>query len=74
MLTYGRRSDSEKLVREVEPKQSDNWSCNVFCAPKFVVRVLIRFVDVSKLIAERNYYLFAHEQLDSIYYQWLLRI
>ena len=35
----------------------------VFSATKFVVRVrvLIRFIDVAKLIAERNYYLFAHD-------------
>ena len=31
-----------------------------FSAPKFVV-FIIRFVDVAKDIAERNYYLFAHE-------------
>ena len=41
----------------------------VFSAPKFVVRVLIRFVDVAKVIVERNYYLFAHELLDSIPFQ-----
>ena len=36
-----------------------------FFAPKFVVRVfIIRFVDVAEIIAERNYYLFAHELLN----------
>ena len=25
MLMYGKGSDSNKLVREVEPKQTDNW-------------------------------------------------
>ena len=39
-----------------------------FSAPKFVERVLIRFVDVAKVIAERSY-LFAHELLDSIPFQ-----
>ena len=60
MLMYGKGSDSDKLVREVEPKQTDNWKlqCCCFSAQKFVVRVLIRFVDVAKLIAPRNYYLF----------------
>ena len=29
---------------------------------------LIRFVDAAKVIAERNYYIFAHELLDFIPY------
>ena len=66
MLPYGKGSDS---VREVE-KQSDNWKLHrCFSAPKFVVRVLIRFVKVAKLIVPRNYYLFSHELLDSIPFQ-----
>ena len=60
-------SDSEKLVRKVELKQSDNWKLQCFFSPpNFVVRVLIRFVDVAKVIAERNYVLSfcSHELLD----------
>ena len=39
----------------MEPKQSDNWKLQCFySAPKFVVRVLIKFVDVAKVIAVRN--------------------
>ena len=42
-------------MREVEPKQSYNWKLQwSFSAPKFVVRVLIRFADVAKLIAEET--------------------
>ena len=55
MLVYAKGSDSEKLVREVEPKQSDYWKLQwFFSASNFVVRVLIRFVDVAKVTAERN--------------------
>ena len=42
-------------MREVEPKQSDYWKLQwFFSASNFVVRVLIRFVDVAKVTAERN--------------------
>ena len=49
MSTCGKGSDSEKL-REVEPKQSDKVVAMLFfSAQKFVVRVLIRFVDVANV-------------------------
>ena len=41
-----------------------------FSAPKFVV-FIIRFVDVAKDIAERNYYLFAHKLLNFRKVRWL---
>ena len=41
-------------MRELEPKIR---SCNIFSTPNFVVRVLIRFVGVAKVIEERNYIL-----------------
>ena len=51
MLTNGKGSDSEKLLREVE--LNSQIIVFFFPAPKLVVRVLIRFVDASKLIAGR---------------------
>ena len=61
MLTYGNGSDSQKLVREMEPKQSDNWNLQ-FLGFFFCSKVCkTGFVDVAKLIAERDYCLFAYE-------------
>ena len=59
MVTYGKGFDSEKLAREVEPKQSDNWKLQwFFSAPKFCSKSINQVVDVAKLIAERKYNLF----------------
>ena len=49
------------LYTYITAKKIWKLQCFVFLsAPKFVV-FIIRFVDVAKDIAERNYYLFAHE-------------
>ena len=49
---YGKGSDSEKLVREVEQKQlSDNWKLRwLFCSKS--INQVCRF---AKVIEERNY-------------------
>ena len=58
VLTESIERSGDQTVRQLE--------LVMYFAPKFVVRVLIRFVDVAKVIAERNYYIFAYELLDSI--------
>ena len=47
------------LYMYITAKKIWKLQCLFFSAPKFVV-FIIRF-DVAKDIAERNYYLFAHE-------------